>query len=757
MKGLDMTIAKYETTNDIGRTCLTNGKTLFPLKGDMPIEEVLKSCFAADFETTTVPHYEKYKETRVWSTAFMSIIDDDYRVAGTSIEEFMLQIYNLAKTNYPYPALIAFHNARFDFSFIENYMLKTGFNPTENIKLSNKVTSIYSFLRNSMGQLYSVDIKFGAYKSVKIIDFAKIMPASLESIGAALDIPKRKELIDYHKIRPIGYILTPEEIEYQWDDVIILARAWRQVIEEEGCVKLTRSSYAALSVKRAYEKTQEIPDLVKFSNFNRDFPPTKPEEYNLNQFLADEYAKQLTLYKIGKLDKLPKFTDLESAYADEFSMHEAYAGGVVFFNPNHVGKVISKRIVSLDVTSLYPSQWLNHYYPFGSPIKFGGNYDDLGTKLPLYIQRFTAKFTLKIGGFPCLPKKLSKTGKTIYASGDLRTPTIDLCNVDLELFFDNYEVSSIVYEGGVMFNQKLAPFKSFVDEQGAKKTYYGTEEGWNPLKRLMAKLTVNGSYGKFGQSPFLTSKDPHLDDEGVTRFSTSTLDPEEVAYLPIAIFTTAYGRQELISMIKLIGVENVLYDDTDSIKAFCDWESEDPKENFMLRPEIACRLKTPEFIAEHGTDFDSWEDEAHIEHFKMLRDKCYAFHVKHTLKCGKVVDEIELKAAGLTDDAKASILFYFNEEGRILHYSELTGEKVWLYKHEVSEENHRPLHYPVYKPWEEVFENFRFGYEFPGCLMQKQVKGGVLLIDAKKVLMEDTVFTYTTEDGGEADISDLYL
>lgn len=745
------------TTNKVGHDCKTNGKELSPLsKKEYPFEQLVDDCYSADFETTTEKHFKKYGETHVWLSGIMRINDENDRRIATSMSEVMEQFRELAELHHPYPAQIAFHNARFDLSFVENYILGLGYNPQDNIHIRKEYKNAFSYLRNDMGITYGFEIKFGKFKSIKVTDFAKIMAAPLSEIGAALDIPKRKDLIDYHKFRREGYVPTANEVEYLWDDIIILAKAWKMVLDEEGSMKLTRSGYAMEAVKRAFEKTFKNPDLVDFKNFNRMFPPTSPQWYNFEKWTMEQYIIMKRRQKEDPSFPVMEPEEFAHFYPEIRSLGKAYTGGKVYYHPKYVNRLIAQRIVSIDATSLYPSQWCNHWYPTGEGVSFEGFYDD-DPKYPLYIQNFKATFTMKKGAYPSLAKKLSVHGGQIYSDKDLKEAELSLCDVDVKMFFENYEITNFIPTGGVKFKRIWAPFKTFVDEYGQKKAYYGSEEGWNPMLRFMSKLTLNGSYGKFGQSPFLSTKDPHLDEDGVTRFVSDILPSEEMAYLPMAIWTTAYGREDLIRVNKLIGVDKVLYNDTDSIKAFCDWDSEDPEENWLLKPEIKELLLTKDYVAKYNTEFNSWEDEAHIYHFKMLRDKCYIMHIKHELRNGVEVDGIDIKAAGLTDETKAKITMYFNKDGRRKYYDERTGDIVWAYPYEVPQENHKDLYYPAFRPWEEIFDNFEFDHEYDGGLTQKQVPGGVILVECTKVLTQDMVETYLKEDGSIADIVDLYL
>jgi len=311
-------------------------------------------------------------------------------------------------------------------------------------------------------------------------------------------------------------------------------------------------------------------------------------------------------------------------------MQLAYSGGIVYINPKHKGKVIEK-VISYDVNSEYPGAMLQYHYPIGEPVEFDGNYNktekDFKKTHPLFIQRFKAKFTLKEGGFPSLPKKLSPGKRTIYDSTQLdENQLIMLNNTDFKHFLKNYHVTSLIFYGGFAFKSTFAPFASYINAMADMKIK--AEKAGDMIMRQMAKLNMNGCYGKFAQSPFRGSKHSVFNESKDVVTFTDVFEDEFEAkqYLPMAIFIAAHARDILLKGIYAAGVDRVLYCDTDSIHLI---GHEEP-ENLDIDPY---RL-------------GAWKLEGKHDYGKFLRDKCYV----------EVKDGVmDIKAAGLTDASKETI------------------------------------------------------------------------------------------------------
>ena len=80
-----------------------------------------------------------------------------------------------------------------------------------------------------MGQWYMIDICLG-YKGKRkihtvIYDSLKKLPFPVKKIAKDFKLTVLKGDIDYHKERPVGYKITPEEYAYIKNDIQIIAEA----------------------------------------------------------------------------------------------------------------------------------------------------------------------------------------------------------------------------------------------------------------------------------------------------------------------------------------------------------------------------------------------------------------------------------------------------------------------------------------------------------------------------------------------------
>ena len=132
-----------------------------------------------------------------------------------------------------------------------------------------------------------------------------------------------------------------------------------------------------------------------------------------------------------------------------------------------------------------------------------------------------------------------------------------------------------------------------------------------------AKLCLNSSYGKFGTKTDRQATNTITDEHGIKRFTTPS-DDEYVAidytakefYRPVASFITAYGRLKIWKTIIILGVENFLYTDTDSIYCTLDKDSASDLLN-----------KNNQFVDSKKLGY--WDNEHNFTEFKGLSQKKY--------------------------------------------------------------------------------------------------------------------------------------
>lgn len=558
--------------------------------------------YTADFETNN-----SVTECRVWAYAICEIGNTDNFIYGNNIRDFILWCKN-TKGN----PQIYFHNLKFDGEYILNFLLSNGYEWIENKK--ERRDNTFTTLITDTGLWYMIEIYFKVgktTKSVKILDSLKILNFSVDKIAKDFDLPIQKLEIDYNEIREVNHELTEKEKEYIRNDVTIMALALEEMFSR-GLTKMTIGSNALTY----YEE-----HLGAFKSY---FPV-------LN-------------------------------YEMDSVIRKSYKGGWTYANPKHTNKLIGEGIV-IDKNSMYPFQLCDKLLPFGEPIYYTGHYEADKTH-PLYVETITCSFKIKENKLPTIqlkntmgyiPNEYIEDTKGEYV-------TITLTNVDYELFIKHYDVDVLEYHGGYKFKGIKGLFNNYVDTWMSEKNKAKKEN--NPSMYIISKLLLNSLYGKFGLNPNTRSKKPYLED-GVLKMEFLPYEIRDSIYVPVACFTTAYARSDIITSAQNIrdyslekyGKDYFLYSDTDSIHAL--------------------KLSEEELIPLMEVDdykLGAYKVESTFKRAMFIRQKCYIEEDYN--------GNIHTTIAGLPKKA---------------------GENI-------------------------NFSNFRKGYTTGGKLMYKHVRGGVILV-----------------------------
>lgn len=511
--------------------------------------------FTADFETTT-----KADDCRVWAYALSEIGNPSNFIYGNSMEDFMEWCGDRCHNFELY-----FHNLKFDGCYIISWLLSHDFTWIEDKK--DRDDNTFTTLITDMGQFYSIVIYFEAHNKkhvnkITIKDSLKILNFSVEKIAQDFNLPIQKLKIDYKAERPIGHKLTDEEIAYIRNDVEIMSRAL-EIMFDEDLTKMTIASDAFNDFKS------------RIINFKHFFP------------------------------ELPLEMDQD--------IRRSYKGGFTYLNPKWQGLEIGSGYV-LDKNSMYPSKMVKELLPVGWPVFFDGRYQK--DKIhPLYIQRLTCSFKLKEGKIPSIQLKNCpsfKPNEYIESSnGELLTLT--LCNPDLELFLENYDIEEVYWQGGWKFRGVRGIFKDYVNYWTEKKIE--AKKNHNGAKYIISKLMLNSLYGRFGLNPMSRTKKPFLVD-GVLKFALNDVELRKPVYVAMAAFITAYARKDIIESsqkirdysMKKYGFDAMIYNDTDSIHT-----------NLKLKDLRA--MKDELDIDDYK--LGAWKIESQFTRAKFLRQKCY--------------------------------------------------------------------------------------------------------------------------------------
>lgn len=527
--------------------------------------------YAADFETNNDPN-----DCRVWAWGAVEVTHKlkpkDDIIKGRNLRNYMEWMFSSSK-------IIYFHNLKFDATFIMSDLLKRKWEHFKGDNPKDMDNRQFYTLINDMGIIYKIIMKV-RNRTIELRDSYKLLAYKLDDIGKFLSMDIEKGHIDYDAPRPLGYEPTADEWEYLRKDVVILALAIQSLFGS-GVKKLTMSSQTLANYKKhlANEKL----------DFDRFFPTLDQEEYD--------------------------------------DIIGGYVGGLVYVNPNHQNEVV-ENVKVYDVNSMYPSKLSYEYMPMGKGRRFEGKYDGSDT---LYIVTFTCTFKIKEGMHPWVRIKnnpLYKANKCALMS--LIAPVkLTMCNVDLENFKLHYDVKFMEWHGGYSYTASNQLFQGYIAVNNQKKV----EHDDNPFQRNLYKLYNNGLYGKFGMKKVMSLKEPYLDtEEGHLRYRIYKTEENDGVYLPVAIFTTAYARDELLRPMRELG-DDFIYCDTDSIHCFNSC------------PHIDANT--------HHTDLGKWDNEFNATHAKYLGAKLYMLDGID----GKGKHKIKITGAGMTPEVKAQVTF----------------------------------------------------------------------------------------------------
>lgn len=583
--------------------------------------------FSCDFETTTNPD-----DCRVWAFGLTDIDNPDNFMYGNSVKGLMNYCELTEKTT------LYFHNLKFDGEFILVWLFENGFKYVEDRK---KLTSrTFTALISDTGLFYSLEIcwfkRGDVNNTTKIYDSLKVLPMKVEEIAKSFDLPIRKLVIDYDKHRPVGYELTEEEIDYLRNDCEIVGRALN-LLHSQGLKQITQGSNALHDYKK----------IVGKDNFNRWFP-------------------------------IPDY---------DYDIRKSYKGGFTYLNPKYKGKDVGKGIV-LDVNSLYPSVMYYKPLPYGRGKKFEGKYqkDDLYN---LYTQTLVCNFELKEGYLPTIQlKNHSSFCPTEYLeSSEGEDITLTLTNIDLELFFEHYNVYNVEYLGGWKFKSTTGLFKDYIDKWVEVKNK-ATVEGNKGLRQL-AKLMLNALYGKFALNPKVRSKIPVYTD-GKIKYALGKQETRDPIYIPVGTFITSWARYITISSAQKV-YPHFIYADTDSLHLDIDlpdelfYMNEKDFNNLTSFDLEKYHIKELENLKIHPTELGLWKLEKKFIRARFLRQKSY-------------VEESIASNTFVMGDLYGSTNFDITCAGM-------------------------PSNCYQYVTW----DNFKTGNNFEGKLKPSHVKGGIVL------------------------------
>ena len=472
----------------------------------------------ADFETSTQAWLERDNGwTRVWLWGLYDIETDKFEY-GKDLDSFMGRVLIKDKEGNP---IIYFHNLKFDGSYIVWWLYAHGYKYDEELNDENTFKTCIS----DMGQWYFIEVCIYKNRKAKYIirfqDSLKKIPLPVRDIPSAFGFQDTdaKGTLDYDTYRPVGHEPTDEELSYLKPDVVIVAKALKQ-LEEQGFTRMTNSGDAFYAWKVSLQTKQAREKHIKPEHNYRSHFPLLPLE-------IDDYIRR------------------------------AYRGGWTYVNPKYAGETIYKPVEVWDINSMYPDKMRNKYLPVGQPTFFKGKPNP--NKYQCYICRVMISFEIKKDHLPCIQlKNCFMFNPTEYITSSMNQEIeMIITNIDLRLIFAQYHVTKITYIDGYYFRKYIGYFDEHIDTQMAiKERAHGGE-------RYVAKLRMNTVYGKTATSPRKRSKIPYLEDDTL-KFTFSEEKIEDPEYTALAVFITSWARYDIIRDAQK-NYDRFIYCDTDSL------------------------------------------------------------------------------------------------------------------------------------------------------------------------------------------------
>lgn len=445
-------------------------------------------------------------ETYVWGWGFTEVgnVSDDKIMLGSGMDSFITECY---KHHNP---VIYFHNLKFDGHFIMAWALRNGYTYSD-----KKTDMTMNVIISKMNMFYQIELikerRNKSFKKLVFRDSLKKLPFSVDRIGKGFGLDHKKLDVEeefYLIPRCKDHILTDLEKEYIRNDIRVVSQAL-QIQFHQGLTKMTNGSDALNDFK----------NIIGHKQFENYFPILS----------IPVNAEILLAYRGG-------FT-----YSDERFRGIEHEEGLVY-----------------DVNSLYPSVMYYEKMPYGMPLFFRGQYkpDKL---FDLYIQELSCEFKLKPNHIPTIQVRhqIGKYNPREYLKESKGITKLHLTNVDLELFFDHYDVYNIEYHCGYKFRSHTDIFKDYIDKWTVIKM-----ENTGAIREL-AKLMLNSLYGKFATNPDVTGKYVELEDE-VVKLKLGDQEMRDPVYTAVGVFTTAYGRDVTIRTAQE-NYHRFAYADTDSV------------------------------------------------------------------------------------------------------------------------------------------------------------------------------------------------
>lgn len=565
---------------------------------------------------------------------------------------------------------------------------------TENLKLIVYIHNLsyeFQFIRNlfTWMKVFSIDMRKPIYGVTSLyIEFRcsyLLSGYSLAMLGGQLTKYHCEKLIgelDYTLLRHSRTQLTPKEIAYCVNDVMVVMSYVQERIEEyKG---LTRLPITKTGFVRKYCRKH----CLRTVNENKK---------TINNYKYRDIIQNLTIGGLGEFNCLQR----------------AFAGGFTHANGIYVDEVLND-VDGYDFTSSYPYVMVSEQYPMSSGVKIEcksfNQFNYLITKYCcIFDIEFTDLFAKLTNDNPlsvskCVVKEhvAENNGRVVCAKRIVTTLTeVDYNIISKYYTWGNMRVGTMYcYKKGYLPTDFIKSILHLYEKKTQLKGVQGKETEY-----LNSKEMLNSCYGMCVTNPLrdeftyngewdTTKMSKEQQEELLFKYNTSK---NRFLFYPWGVYITAYARRNLFTGIFECGNDYV-YSDTDSIKLLNGEKHKKYFEAYNMLVEqklkkackyhgISFELCKPKTIKGKENLLGVWDYEGCYKRFKTLGAKRYMVESDSALTVDNVTYDYSLTVSGVNKQtAIPYLLEKYGEKGifdaftNYLHIPEnATGKNIHTY------------------------------------------------------------------------------
>lgn len=606
-------IEKVWSVNEL-KSCFKKVGILSKIKSNKQIEYY---NYPISFDIETSSFYDNGQKRGImyiWTMAIGTEI-----IQGRTWHEFIECINSIVewyKTDTATRFVIYVHNLPYEFQFLHKYF------EFEEVFSTKTRQPIRALTRN--GIEFRCSYKLSGY--------------GLAKLSEQLTEHKIKKLVgdlDYKLIRNSKTTLTEKELEYCYNDCLVVNAYIDEYIERSGGID-----------KIPMTKTGEVRNFMRKKCLYGD---------------VKEKRRDQNKHYRGLIRKLKLTLD------DYEQLKRAFAGG--FTHANHLyAREEMEDVYSFDFTSSYPAVMVMEKYPMSAPELV---YPQSEQEFNDYMNKYCCIFDIEINNLK--PKVeyenyLSKSkcrnlimpvennGRLVSAKHLITT----LTEVDYRILSYMYDWDSIKIFNFKIMEKAYLPTEfvsALLDLYELKTTLKGVEG--KEVEYLQSKERINSAYGmcvtdilkdEIKYNPDMWTTNPIDKEEVMEKNNKST---KRFLYYPWGVWVTAYARFNLFTGI-IEAKNDYVYVDTDSLKLI---NVEEHRNYFKAYNELVIS-KLKKAMQYHRISFDKcapktkdgkvkvlgvWDDDGHYERFKTLGAKRYI--IEKYNKKGEL--EVNITVSGL--------------------------------------------------------------------------------------------------------------